>query len=87
MFLARNNPNFSIAADWPAPKHWAADFRNFIQQGRFPKFDAGSDQVMWASDFPMQQPDESRAQLEGLGLSDAISVQLLRDNALRIFKL
>jgi len=87
VFLARNNPNFTIVGDWPSPRCWEPDFLNFIQQGRFPKHDAGSDQVMWASGFPMQEPDTSRVELEGLGLSDSIASQLLRDNAIRTFKL
>lgn len=87
VFLARNNPNFNIAADWPAPRCWGADFLNFIQQGRFPKYDAGSDQVMWGSDFPMQEPHISRGELERLGFSDLITRQVLHDNAVRVFKL
>ena len=42
VYLARNNANFSVLADSPAPEHWIADFVGFIKQGRFPKHDAGA---------------------------------------------
>lgn len=87
VYLSRNNLNFSVIGDWPVPQHWSSDFVGFIKQGRFPKFDAGSDQAMWGSDFPMQEPADSRRQLEQLGFSEKILAQLLRDNAIRIFKL
>ncbi len=87
VYLARNNGNFSILADSPAPAHWIADFVGFIKQGRFPKYDAGSDQVMWGSGFPFHDPGKSRQQFDTLGFSESIVSQLLRDNAVRIFKL
>ena len=87
VYLARNNPNFCIVADSPAPSHWSPDFVGFIKLGRFPKYDAGSDQIMWGSDFPMQEPDTSRRQLEQLGFNESMMAQLLRDNAVLIFKL
>jgi predicted TIM-barrel fold metal-dependent hydrolase len=87
VYLARNNPNFSIAADWPEPPYWSPDLIAFIKQGRFPKYDAGSDQIMWGSDFPMQEPAKSRQQLEQLGFNDSMVAQILHDNAVRVFKL
>jgi hypothetical protein len=87
VYLARNNANFAILADSPAPKHWIADFTGFIKQGRFPKYDAGSDQVMWGSAFPFVDPVESRRQFDEIGFSDTIASQLLRENAIRIFNL
>jgi uncharacterized protein len=87
VYLARNNANFSILADSPQPVHWIPDLVGFIKQGRFPKYDAGSDQVMWGSNFPVISPAESRRQFEAIGFSDSIAAQLLRDNAVRIFKL
>lgn len=87
VYLARNNGNFSILADSPSPQHWIADFVGFIKQGRFPKHDAGSDQVMWGSSFPFKDPAQSRAQFDGIGFSETIAAQLLRENATRIFKL
>ncbi len=87
VYLARNNGNFSILADSPAPEHWIADFVGFIKQGRFPQYDAGSDQVMWGSGFPFRNPADSRKQFDAIGFSDTIAAQLLRDNAVRIFKL
>lgn len=87
VYLARNNANFSVLADAPAPEHWIADFVGFIKQGRFPKYDAGSDQVMWGSGYPFRKAGESRRQFDAIAFSDVISSQLLRDNALRIFKL
>ncbi len=87
VYLARNNANFSILADSPAPQHWIPDFVGFIKQGRFPKYDAGSDQVMWGSNFPLHELQESRRQFDGIGFSEPVAQQLLRDNAVRIFKL
>lgn len=87
VYLARNNANFSVLADSPPPEHWIADFVGFIKQGRFPKHDAGSDQVMWGSGFPFIDPVQSRSQFDSIAFTDIIASQLLRDNALRIFKL
>ncbi len=87
VYLARNNGNFSVLADSPSPQHWIADFVGFIKQGRFPKHDAGSDQVMWGSGFPFMDPVESRRQFDNIGFTDVIASQLLRENAVRIFKL
>ncbi len=87
VYLARNNANFSVLADSPAPRHWIADFVGFIKQGRFPKHDAGSDQVMWGSGFPFTDLVESRRQFDSIGFTDIIASQLLRENAVRIFKL
>ena len=87
VYLARNNGNFAILADSPAPEHWIADFVGFIKQGRFPKHDAGSDQVMWGSGFPFTDPVKSRRQFDAIGFTDVIASQLLRENAVRIFKL
>lgn len=87
VYLARNNGNFSILADSPSPAHWIPDFVGFIKQGRFPKHDAGSDQVMWGSGFPLLDPVESRGQFGAIGFTDTIANQLSRENAARIFKL
>lgn len=87
VYLARNNANFSVLADSPAPEHWIADFVGFIKQGRFPKHDAGSDQVMWGSGFPFKDPIQSRSQFDAIAFTDIIASQLLRENAVRIFKL
>jgi uncharacterized protein len=87
VYLARNNANFSVLADAPSPENWIADFVGFIKQGRFPKYDAGSDQVMWGSGYPFHGMTDSRRQFDAVGFSDVIAAQLLRDNALRIFKL
>lgn len=87
VYLARNNEHFAVLADWPAPQHWPPDLVAFIKQGRFPKHDAGSDQAMWGSNFPFTTPADSRRALEALGFGDEMLAQLLRDNAIRIFKL
>ncbi len=87
VYLARNNGNFNVLADSPSPQHWIADFVGFIKQGRSPKHDAGSDQVMWGSGFPFMDPVESRRQFDNIGFTDVIASQLLRENAVRIFKL
>jgi predicted TIM-barrel fold metal-dependent hydrolase len=87
VYLARNNANFSVLADSPQPQHWIPDFVGFIKQGRFPKYDAGSDQIMWGSNFPFVDPAESRRQFAAIDFNDTVSAQLLRENAVRIFKL
>jgi predicted TIM-barrel fold metal-dependent hydrolase len=87
VYLARNNGDFSVLADSPSPEHWPADLVAFIRQGRFPKYDAGSDQAMWGSNYPFQRPAASRAALQAIGFADEMLGQLLRDNAIRIFSL
>ena len=87
VYLARNNGNFSVLADSPGPEHWPPDLTAFIRQGRFPKFDAGSDQAMWGSNHPFQRPLASRDALEAIGFADEMLAQLLRENAVRVFSL
>ena len=64
---------FQRLANSPAPEHWIADFVGFIKQGRFPKHDAGSDQVMWGSGFPFKDPKQSRSQFDA-SLSPTLSL-------------
>ncbi len=87
VYLARNNGNFSILANSPTPAHWIPDFVGFIKQGRFPKYDAGSDQVMWGSNFPLNDPVKARGEFDAIGFAETIAAQLLHDNAVRVFKL
>ena len=87
VYLARKNSVFSVLADSPGPEHWPPDLTAFIRQGRFPKFDAGSDQAMWGSNHPFQRPLASRDALEAIGFADEMLAQLLRENAVRVFSL
>jgi predicted TIM-barrel fold metal-dependent hydrolase len=47
----------------------------------------GSDKILWATDFPLQEPENSLKEIDALGLSPEIRRKLVRDNAIKMFKL
>jgi predicted TIM-barrel fold metal-dependent hydrolase len=47
----------------------------------------GREKVMFGTDWPVIHPERAMAEVEGLGLDPVAKRMLLRDNALRVFKL
>jgi hypothetical protein len=47
----------------------------------------GRGKVMWGTDFPVVLHTEGRKQIEELGLSESAKAQLLREAAVKVFKL
>jgi predicted TIM-barrel fold metal-dependent hydrolase len=47
----------------------------------------GQDKVLFGTDFPVLDFERTRAEVEALGLKPEPKRKLLRDNALRLYKL
>ena len=85
--LAIANEHVYICPDVPPPRFWHSTILAYMkEEGRFAGL-GGSDKVVWATDFPLQEPEPSVGEVDALGLKPEIRRKLLRDNAIRIFKL
>ncbi len=62
------------------PKHWPDSFNKFVSGW-------GQDKVLWATDYPILPFKECLDEVDELGLDLKIKKKLLRENALRFFKL
>jgi uncharacterized protein len=78
--MAWKHPNVFIGCDAHSPKFWPPQFVNFINT-------YGQDKVIFGTDFPVLQFERTRAEIEALGLRPEPKRKLLRDNALRIYRL
>jgi hypothetical protein len=47
----------------------------------------GQDKVLFGTDFPILDFERTRAEIDALGLRKDAKKKLLRDNALRVYKL
>jgi predicted TIM-barrel fold metal-dependent hydrolase len=80
MTLAWKHPNVYVETSARTPKHWPASFVEFARGW-------GRDKVLWATDYPLLSFERTLAELEALGLGGDVYRKLVRDNALRAFKL
>jgi uncharacterized protein len=81
------NENLYVCPDVPPPRLWHSSILSYLkEEGRFEGL-GGSDRVLWATDFPLQEPRESLQEVDALGLEPGIRRKLVRDNAIRLFKL
>ena len=80
MFVATKHPNVHIVADAHAPKHWPAQFVNFINT-------YGQDKVIFGTDYPVLTHQRMRDEVEDLGIRDGPKRKFLRDNAIELWKL
>ncbi len=78
--LAWKHPNVYIGTSAHAPRYWDQVLVRFINS-------RGQDKVLFASDYPVLQHKECIEQIEQLGLKEEPKRKLLRENALRVFKL
>jgi len=78
--MAWKHPNVFIGCDAHSPKYWPGAFVQFIDS-------YGQDKVLFGTDFPVLEFQRTRDELEALGLREAPKRKLLRDNALRVYKL
>lgn len=72
--------NIYLGASGHAPKYWDPSMVRFINS-------RGQDKVMWGTDYPLLGHKEALGQLERLGLREESKRKLLRDNAVKVFKL
>jgi uncharacterized protein len=78
--VAYKHPNVYIGCDAYAPKHWPQSFVHYIDS-------FGSRKVIFGSDFPVIDPERSRAEIESLPIREASKRRLLRDNVIDLYKL
>jgi predicted TIM-barrel fold metal-dependent hydrolase len=78
--MAWKHANVFIGCDAHSPKYWPESFVRFINS-------YGQDKVLFGTDFPILDFERTREEIENLGLKLQAKKKLLRDNALRVYKL
>jgi predicted TIM-barrel fold metal-dependent hydrolase len=78
--MAWKHPNVYIGCDAHSPKYWPASFIQYINT-------YGQDKVIFGTDYPVLDFKRTRDEIEALKLRPEPKKKLLRDNALRIYKL
>lgn len=78
--MAWKHENVFIGSDAHAPRYWPQSFVNYINT-------YGQDKVIFGTDFPVLDFGETMRQIDGLQLRPGARRKLLRDNALRVYKL
>jgi len=72
--------NVFTAGDAYAPRYWPEQFIHYANT-------YGRHKVMFGTDWPVVDPERAVAEVDALGLHDESRQLLMRDNALRVFKL
>lgn len=72
--------NVYTAGDAYAPRHWPASYVHYLNT-------YGRDKVLFGTDWPVIDPERAVREVKELGLRPESERALMRDNALRIFKL
>ena len=72
--------NVFTAGDAYAPRYWPEQFIHYANT-------YGRHKVMFGTDWPVVDPERAVAEVDALGLRDESRQLLMRDNALRVFKL
>jgi predicted TIM-barrel fold metal-dependent hydrolase len=72
--------NVYTAGDAYAPKHWPASYVHYMNT-------YGRQKVLFGTDWPVIDPERAMRDVKDLGLRPESERALLRDNALRVFKL
>ena len=80
MTLAWKHPNVYIETSARAPRHWPKEFLDFARGW-------GRDKVLWATDYPLLSFERTLRELDGLDFSEEIHRKIVRDNAVRAFRL
>lgn len=78
--MAWKHKNVFIGADAHSPKYWPESFVRYIDS-------YGQDKVLFGTDFPVLRFDRTRREIDALGIRPAAKRKLLRDNAMKLFKL
>ena len=78
--MAWKHANVYIGADAHSPKYWPQSFIHYINT-------FGKDKVLFGTDYPVLDFERTRAEVEALGLREDAKRKLLRDNAVRLYKL
>jgi len=78
--MAWKHDNVYIGSDAYGPKHWPESFVHYINT-------YGSHKVMFGTDWPVLAPEGAISDINALGLKPDSQQRLMRDNALRVFRL
>ena len=85
--MAIVHENVYICPDVPPPRFWHPSILAYVkEEGRFAGY-GGSQNVLWATDFPLQEAEPSLSEIDDLGLTAEQRRRLVRDNAIRLYKL
>ncbi|MEZ5498702.1 MAG: amidohydrolase family protein [Steroidobacteraceae bacterium] len=74
------HPNVYTAGDAYAPRHWPAEFVHYANS-------YGVEKVMFGTDWPVIDPERAIREIGELEMKGSARSMLLRENALRVFKL
>jgi predicted TIM-barrel fold metal-dependent hydrolase len=78
--MAWKHDNVFIGADAHSPRHWPASFVRYADS-------YGQDKVIFGTDFPVLDFARTRGEIDALCLKPEARRKLLRDNALRVYRL
>ena len=78
--MAWKHPNVYIGSDAHSPKYWPPQFVHYLNS-------YGQDKVLFGTDFPVLDFERTRREIEALGLKPEALRKLLRDNALKVYRL
>jgi hypothetical protein len=74
------HPNVYTAGDAYAPRHWPKPYVHYANS-------YGREKVMFGTDWPVIDPERAVREVDELGLKPEAKRMLMRENALRVFRL
>ncbi len=78
--MAWKHENIFIGVDAYAPKHWPSQLVRYLDS-------YGRDKVLFGTDWPVIDPERAVREIDELKLRPQTMRQLMRENALRVFRL
>ena len=78
--MAWKHENVFIGVDAYAPKHWPKELVHYLNT-------YGREKVLFGTDWPVIDPERAVKEIETLGIRPESKALLMRDNALRVFRL
>jgi predicted TIM-barrel fold metal-dependent hydrolase len=78
--MAWKHENVFIGVDAYAPKHWPPQIVHYLNT-------YGQDKVLFGTDWPVIDPERAMAEVNEMDLRPGAKAKLLRDNALKLFRL
>ena len=78
--MAWKHENIFIGVDAYAPKHWPPQIVHYLNS-------YGQDKVLFGTDWPVIDPGRAMAEVNEMDLRPGAKAKLLRDNALKLFRL
>ena len=78
--MSWKHANVYIGSDAHSPKYWPQSFVHYVNS-------FGRDKVLFGTDYPVLDFVRTREEIEALGLRDEAKRKLLRENAIRVYRL